>query len=57
LYSNPKKTQGAKREQLLLQNLLENLFHDRPKKPREHKTGATKGQAVSEQQVIDIQCG
>lgn len=47
LYSNPKKTQGAKREQLLLQNLLENLFHDRPKKPREHKGGATKGQAIS----------
>nr|DAS19078.1 MAG TPA: hypothetical protein [Caudoviricetes sp.] len=37
------------KEQLLLQNLLENLFHDRPKKPREHKTGETKGQAVSEQ--------
>ena len=36
---------------------MENLFHDRPKKPREHKTGATKGQAVSEQQVIDTQCG
>lgn len=36
------------KEQLLLQNLLENLFHDRPKKPREHKGGATKGQAISE---------
>lgn len=44
--ATPKNTQGAWKEQFFFKP-LENLFHARPKKPKEHKRGAGRSQIVN----------
>lgn len=44
--ATPKNTQGAWKEQFFFKP-LENLFHARPKKPKEHKQGAGRSQVVN----------
>lgn len=44
--ATPKNTQGAWTEQFFFKP-LENLFHARPKKPKEHKQGAGRSQVVN----------
>ena len=44
--ATPKHTQGAWKEEFFFKP-LENLFHARPKKPKEHKQGAGRSQVVN----------
>ena len=44
--ATPKNTQGAWKEQFFFKP-LENMFHARPKKPKEHKQGAGRSQVVN----------
>lgn len=44
--ATPKNTQGAWTEQFFFKP-LENLFHARPKKPKEHKQGTGRSQVVN----------